>query len=90
MLRKKSLIGCHNMSACAQCSFYRCFSRTFVAADQFDEHIDIGLLRQFDGIIKPLNPGKIYTAIPSSVAGADSSNRYLLAALTSEHFGLVT
>lgn len=90
MLCKKCLIGSHNMMTYTQCSFNSRFGRAFITTDQLNENINISAFGKLDWIVKPFNAIKIDTAITSAVACAHRSNSNLLAALTSEHFGLVT
>ena len=63
MLGKQRLVGGHDMAAGVERGTHAGTRRALVAAHQFDEDVDIGLLGHFDRIVEPLRAAEVDAAI---------------------------
>jgi hypothetical protein len=69
-------------------AFTQAMAGPFLAADQFDQHVDVGFRGHFHGIVEPLDAGQIDAAVAARGRGADGGDDDRPAALRGQFVGL--
>jgi len=74
VMGKQRLVGSDHRFAGGERSLDGGFGWTVRSADEFDQAIDLGRSRQFDGIVEPGQPGEIDAAVAVAITRADGGD----------------